>query len=172
MKSSRLLSAMIAIICSAVFCLTMSSVVAIPVMLLAKFSFPEAGMFEILERMSRNEPKPGVIGLSFIIIELTLSFLLILLLFRLADGILSGFLSLGAYYIRIYKTFAVAFLILAWLLPTLWLFIPFNLILVAGLAAVLLTLVLSVTTWILRDMLSISRAANAPDGAAEEGARP
>lgn len=125
----------------------------LPLLWLAKFGFPTADLVEVINNIAGSRTTPSYLGVAFLTLVIATTAMLFALLYAFLAQTVTTFSFLSHYYKKLYKTFIAGILVVAWSIPTLWLFIPFNLALVSGISVIVVGVAFAAITILLKDVL-------------------
>jgi hypothetical protein len=157
------------IVCSSLALFLLLGVFELPLLWLAAHGYPSDNFGDLVLGGVGGATKTSPIGLFFVAVVLLASALLALLAYRTFSKTIESFAFLTTYYAKLYRLFSAALLAIAWLLPAIWAFKPFNLVAVAAIAAGLIALSFAAITILLRDVLALAESGTPRRGDVVQG---
>jgi hypothetical protein len=161
MNLRRFVFSLVAIICVFFAFFLLLVVFELPLLWLARYGFPSVEPVEMLAGIAGGRSAPSPLGYAFLAIVILASIVLVMLLYRTLSKAITTFRFLSDYYIKFYKVFIAGLLMVAWIIPTLWVFSPFNIWLVVSIGGGIIAIAFAMITILLRKVLVIVDASEA-----------
>jgi hypothetical protein len=155
MNLRQFVLSLIALICVALSFFILLSSIELPLLWLAKYGFPGAQPVEIVAGFSGASARPSPLGYLFLATIIASSALLMVLLYSTASKAIGSFSFLSGYYQKFYKAFIACLLGAAWLAPTLWIFLSFNIMVAVGIVGGVASAAFAAITVLLKDVLGL-----------------
>jgi hypothetical protein len=166
MNLRRFVFSLVAIIISFFAFFLLLGFFELPLLWLARYGFPSVEPVEMLAGIAGGHPAPSPLGYAFLAIIILSSLVIVSLLYRTLSKAIATFSFLSNYYIKIYKAFIAGLLMVAWIVPTLWVFFPFKIWVVASITGGVVSIAFATISVLLNKVLKLVDA----DGFAEKAA--